>query len=243
MDVALESDVVVHAALEHSPRGAELDGDLLDRLLPALSRARARPRPSSTRPGSGCIGPAPDPADESVPVAPTPHAAWRAAARADACSRRRRSACARSVVRPGIVYGGKRGIVSDLLKDALERARAGHRARQEPLAVRLRPRPRGALRTHRRDARSLGRLPRQRRGRRAGQRHRRGHRRPRFTQARYPARAARRRRGPSWDPTPTPWRSISVSASPRARAIGWAPTLRSVSGNVARLLEEYRNAR
>jgi nucleoside-diphosphate-sugar epimerase len=30
--------------------------------------------------------------------------------------------------------------------------------------------------------------------------------------------------------------------SPRARMIGWTPTLRSVSGNVARLLEEYRNA-
>jgi hypothetical protein len=31
--------------------------------------------------------------------------------------------------------------------------------------------------------------------------------------------------------------------SPRARALGWTPTLRSVSGNVARLLEEYRGAR
>ena len=31
--------------------------------------------------------------------------------------------------------------------------------------------------------------------------------------------------------------------SPRARALGWAPTLRSVGGNVARLFEEYRNAR
>jgi hypothetical protein len=28
--------------------------------------------------------------------------------------------------------------------------------------------------------------------------------------------------------------------SPRARAIGWIPTLRSVSGNVVRLLEEFR---
>ena len=29
--------------------------------------------------------------------------------------------------------------------------------------------------------------------------------------------------------------------SPRARALGWTPTLRSVSGNVARLFEEFRN--
>jgi hypothetical protein len=31
--------------------------------------------------------------------------------------------------------------------------------------------------------------------------------------------------------------------SPRARALGWTPALRSVSGNVARLFEEFRNAR
>ncbi|MGE3189742.1 MAG: hypothetical protein AB7N90_08675, partial [Vicinamibacterales bacterium] len=34
-----------------------------------------------------------------------------------------------------------------------------------------------------------------------------------------------------------------VVRSPRARALGWAPTLRSVSGNVARLFEEFRNSR
>ena len=30
--------------------------------------------------------------------------------------------------------------------------------------------------------------------------------------------------------------------SPRARALGWAPSLHSVSGSVARLLEEFRSA-
>jgi len=34
-----------------------------------------------------------------------------------------------------------------------------------------------------------------------------------------------------------------IVRSPRARALGWAPTLHSVSGSVARLLEEYRTAR
>jgi nucleoside-diphosphate-sugar epimerase len=34
-----------------------------------------------------------------------------------------------------------------------------------------------------------------------------------------------------------------VVRSPRARAIGWAPTLHSVGGNAARLLEEWRAAR
>jgi hypothetical protein len=31
-----------------------------------------------------------------------------------------------------------------------------------------------------------------------------------------------------------------VIRSPRARALGWTPSLRSVSGNAARLLEEWR---
>jgi nucleoside-diphosphate-sugar epimerase len=34
-----------------------------------------------------------------------------------------------------------------------------------------------------------------------------------------------------------------IVRSPRARALGWAPTLHSVAGNVARLLEEFRSAR
>jgi len=33
-----------------------------------------------------------------------------------------------------------------------------------------------------------------------------------------------------------------VVRSPRARALGWAPTLHSVAGNAARLLEEWRSA-
>jgi hypothetical protein len=31
--------------------------------------------------------------------------------------------------------------------------------------------------------------------------------------------------------------------SPRARALGWSPSLHSVAGNVARLLEEFRTRR
>ncbi len=34
-----------------------------------------------------------------------------------------------------------------------------------------------------------------------------------------------------------------VVRSPRARAIGWAPSLHSVSGNAARLLDEWRAAK
>ena len=31
--------------------------------------------------------------------------------------------------------------------------------------------------------------------------------------------------------------------SPRARALGWAPTLHSVAGNVARLFEEWKRGK
>ena len=34
-----------------------------------------------------------------------------------------------------------------------------------------------------------------------------------------------------------------IVRSPRARGLGWSPTLRSVSGNVPRLLEEWRRSR
>ena len=34
-----------------------------------------------------------------------------------------------------------------------------------------------------------------------------------------------------------------VVRSPRARALGWTPTLHSVAGNAARLLEEWRASR
>jgi hypothetical protein len=34
-----------------------------------------------------------------------------------------------------------------------------------------------------------------------------------------------------------------IVRSPRARSLGWAPTLHSVAGNVARLAEEFRRAR
>ncbi len=31
--------------------------------------------------------------------------------------------------------------------------------------------------------------------------------------------------------------------SPRARALGWTPSLRSVAGSIARLFEEYRDSK
>ena len=117
LDAAIESDVVIHTALDHSPRGPQIDRELLDRLLPALSDTGSAKTFVYTS-GIFVIGPAPDPVDETVPLVPTPLAAWRAPLEQrvlEATTLSLRTA----VVRPGIVYGGARGIVSDLLRDAL----------------------------------------------------------------------------------------------------------------------------
>ena len=240
MDIALESDVVVHAALEHSPRGAQLDGDLLDRLLPALSDTGSAKTFIYTS-GIWLIGPAPDPADESVPVAPTPHAAWRAPLERrvlEATTLSLRTA----VVRPGVVYGGKRGIVSDLLKNALNGLVRviGPGTNHWPcvydrdlgeLYARIAETPEASGIYHVNDegdeqvndiVQAIA-----------------DHVSPRPDIRHVPLEEARAKMGPYADALALDQRL----RCPRARAIGWAPTLRSVSGNVARLLEEYRNAR
>jgi len=240
MDIALESDVVVHAALEHSPRGAQLDGDLLDRLLPALSDTGSAKTFIYTS-GIWLIGPAPDPADESVPVAPTPHAAWRAPLERrvlEATTLSLRTA----VVRPGVVYGGKRGIVSDLLKNALNGLVRviGPGTNHWPcvydrdlgeLYARIAERPEASGVYHVNDegdeqvndiVEAIA-----------------DHVSPRPDIRHVPLEEARAKMGPYADALALDQRL----RCPRARAIGWTPTLRSVSGNVARLLEEYRNAR
>ena len=240
MDIALESDVVVHAALEHSPRGAQLDGDLLDRLLPALSDTGSAKTFIYTS-GIWLIGPAPDPADESVPDAPTPHAAWRAPLERrvlEATTLSLRTA----VVRPGVVYGGKRGIVSDLLKNALNGLVRviGPGTNHWPcvydrdlgeLYARIAERPEASGVYHVNDegdeqvndiVEAIA-----------------DHVSPRPDIRHVPLEEARAKMGPYADALALDQRL----RCPRARAIGWTPTLRSVSGNVARLLEEYRNAR
>ncbi len=117
MDAALAADVVVHAALDHSPRAPQLDREFLDHVLPALSDTGSAKAFIYTS-GVWVLGPAPEPVDETATLAPADISAWRAPLErqvVDAMSMSLRTA----VVRPGIVYGGGRGIIGDLLKDAL----------------------------------------------------------------------------------------------------------------------------
>jgi nucleoside-diphosphate-sugar epimerase len=240
MDAVLDSEVVIHTALEHSPRGPQLDRDILDRLLPALSDTGSA-RTFIYTSGNFVIGPAPEPTDESVTPAPVQLSAWRAPHEQrvlEAMTLSLRTA----VVRPGIVYGGWRGIVADLLKDALNGLVRviGPGTNHWPcvydrdlgeLYARIVEAPEASGVYHVNDegdeqVNTIVEAIAE-------------HVSPRPDIRHVPIEEARTKMGTYADALALDQRL----RSPRARAIGWAPTLRSVSGNVARLLEEYRNGK
>jgi nucleoside-diphosphate-sugar epimerase len=147
-----------------------------------------------------------------------------------------------AVIRPGIVYGGARGIIADLLKDAangLVRV-IGDGRNHWPcvydrdladLYVRVATRPDGSGIFHANDeadervdeiVESIARhtkMP-------PDVRH-------------VPLAEARLKMGAYADALALD----QIVGSPRARALGWTPALHSVGRNAARLLEEFRAAR
>jgi nucleoside-diphosphate-sugar epimerase len=146
------------------------------------------------------------------------------------------------VIRPGIVYGGARGIIADLLKDAangLVRV-VGDGRNHWPcvydrdladLYLRLATHPTASGVFHANDEAdervddivdSISR-----------------HTRMRPDVRHVPLEEAHTKMGPYADALALD----QVVRSPRARQIGWTPTLHSVAGNVARLLEEFRTAK
>jgi len=240
LEAALEADVVVHAAFESSPRGVQLNRDVLGQLLPLLGDTGSAKTFVFTS-GIWALGPAPEPADETAPLAPVEHVSWRPSHEAmvlEATTMSLRTI----VVRPGIVYGGSRGIISDLLKDALNGLVRviGPGTNHWPciydrdlgeLYARLFENPSASGVYHANDEADervidiveaiAGHL-----SQRPDVRH-------------VPIEEARSKMGAYAD-------ALALDQkvrSPRARALGWTPTLRSVSGNVARLFEEFRNAR
>jgi nucleoside-diphosphate-sugar epimerase len=109
------ADGVIHAAFDASARGPEVETAALDALLsPAAGRAR---RFFIYTSGVWVLGSTTAPAAENASLNPSPHVSWRPAHEQrvlEAQSRTLRTV----VVRPGIVYGGARGIVADLFRDA-----------------------------------------------------------------------------------------------------------------------------
>jgi nucleoside-diphosphate-sugar epimerase len=237
-----DADAVVHAAFEYSPRGVAKEREALELMLGSLAGgAASKPRTFVYTSGIWVLGRTFLPADEATMLQPIEFSAWRVAHEQlvlDAHTDGLRTI----VVRPGIVYGSGRGIVSDVLRDALNGlvrvVGDGHNhwaciydRDLADLYVRLVQSPDASGVFHATDeadesvndiaeaiANHLSQRPDIRN---------------------MPLEEARTKLGPYADALALD----QVVRSPRARALGWAPTLRSVSGNVARLFEEYRNSR
>jgi nucleoside-diphosphate-sugar epimerase len=241
-------DGYIHAGFDsRSGRGPAIERAVLETILACARRPRTA---GSTVParrfviytsGVWVLGRTPEPASEDSPINPIEVASWRPGHEQlvlDAMNSDLRTV----VVRPGYVYGGGIGYVADIFKAAcngLVRV-IGDGNNHWPLIydrdladlyARLAAREDAAGIYHANDE---------------------GDERvndlvdaikphvPVKPDVRYvPIDEARNKMGPYADA----FALDQVVRSPRARALGWTPTLHSVRGNAARLLEEWRGAR
>jgi nucleoside-diphosphate-sugar epimerase len=233
---AASAEAWIHAAADHSPRGPEIDKLTVDMLLTAAKSAGGGLFIYTS--GVWVLGDTPEPADEKAPVKPVAYSAWRAP-HEKAVLKAGTGSLRTVVVRPGIVYGGGRGIVGDLLKDAnngLVRV-VGSGENHWPLIydrdlgdlyARLVASPDASGIYHANDegderVNDIVEAIRESAHVRPSLRH-------------VPLAEARKKMGIYAD-------ALALDQkvrSPRARALGWTPSLRSVAGNVSRLFEEYR---
>jgi len=239
--VAATHDALVHTAFESSPKGPQQDRAALEALLAAAGRYHEQQRALIYTSGVWVIGPAHAPADETHQVRPLALAEWRVPHEKlvlDAAGPGLRTV----VIRPGVVYGGGRGIIGDLFRDGangLIRVVGDGRNRWATiydrdladLYVRILASPDASGLFHATDdgddrvidmVEAIGRNQKIA----ADVRH-------------VPLEEARAKMGPYADALAVD----QVVRSPRARALGWLPTLGSVSRNVPRLIEEWRTAR
>jgi nucleoside-diphosphate-sugar epimerase len=240
-------DGYVHAAFDSAAgRGPAIERAALEAIVAAAKRPRTAGSSSPPRrfviytSGVWVLGRAPEPVAEDAPINPIELASFRPdheqlVLRADGNLRA-------VVVRPGVVYGGRGGMIGDILKAAsnglvrvvgdgnnrwpliYDRDLADLYARlvasDEASGV-YHANDEGDERVNEIVAAIGGYLPA-----RPDVRH-------------VPIDEARAKMGPFAEALALD----QVVRSPRARALGWAPTLHSVAGNAARLLEEWRAER
>jgi nucleoside-diphosphate-sugar epimerase len=238
-----QADAVVHTAFDSSPRGVQVDKLALETMLTAQRDAMAvdgKARAFIYTSGVWVLGRTTKAAEEDSPLDPPPHVAWRPE-HEDMVLSAASSALRPVVIRPGIVYGGGRGIVSDLIKDALNGIVrvVGPGKNRWPcvydhdladLYVRILEAPLAAGIFHANDEADervsdiveafAGQVPQK----------------PDIRNM--PMAEARKKFGTYAD-------ALALDQkvrSPKARALGWAPSLPGVANSVARLVEEYRNA-
>ena len=237
-DAAATADGTVHAASEDGLKKRDADAlavETLTTLPPKDGRFLVYTS------GIWVLGSAPSPIDETAPVNPIEIVTWRPAHEQrvlDASTTGVRAV----VIRPGVVYGGSRGIVGDIVKDAansLVRV-VGSGENHWPLIY---ERDLGELYArvvatrgasgifHATDdgAETVNELVK------AICEHA-----PTEPSIRHvPLAEARKKMGPYADALALD----QIVRSPRARALGWAPTLTSVAGNAARLFEEWKSGK
>jgi nucleoside-diphosphate-sugar epimerase len=241
-------DGYVHAAYDSAAgRGAVVERAALETMIAAAKCPRTA---GSSAPaarfviytsGVWILGPTPEPADEYTPINPVEHVGWRPEIE-DLVLGARTDRLRTIVVRPGIVYGRGEGLVGDIFKaatDGLVRI-VGDGNNRWPLVydrdvadlyARLAAHPTATGVFHANDEGDervndiidaigphLSMHP--------DVRH-------------VPIEEARHKIGAKADALALD----QLVRSPRARELGWAPTLHSVAGNAARLLEEWRAAR
>ncbi len=243
-DAALPQDGIIHAGFENSARGPAVDRTSVETLLAALQTPRREPGRSPRfliyTSGVWVLGPRPAPAAEDAPLNPIALVGWRPAherlALAAAADGLRTI-----VIRPGIVYGGGRGIVGDVIRDASNgivriigtgenRWPAVYDRDLADLYVRLAARPDAAGVFHacdETDERVNDIVVAIAAQMRVGPEVR-----------RMPLEEARAKMGSYADALALD----QLVRCPRAHSVGWAPTIHGISRNAARLLEEWRNA-
>jgi nucleoside-diphosphate-sugar epimerase len=232
------ADGVIHTAIEYSARCAQLDATAIETLLTPTDRTD---RFFIYTSGVWILGSTASPADESAPVNPAEISAWRAP-HEQRVIEAGGGGLRTMVVRPGIVYGGSRGIVADLFKDAansLIRV-VGAGDNHWPLIydrdlgdlyLRLAVNAQATGIYHANDEGDervndlVAAIA--------------GHVNTRSSIRHVPIAEARKKMGPYADALALD----QIVRSPRARALGWHPSLHSVAGNAPRLFEEWRRGR
>lgn len=240
-------DGYIHTAFDDSGAGVPLDRTTIDALLAAARRPRtsgaltAAPRFFIYTSGTWVVGRSSEPADESAVLNPIALAEWRVEHEAmvlAANAPQLRTA----VVRPSVVYGGDKGLIGDLFKmatnglvrvvgDGNNHWPAVYDRDLADLYVRIAGNDGASGVFHANDegdesvndivAAISPYLPHK-------------------PDVRYvPIEEARSKMGPLADAMALD----QIVRSTRSRAIGWNPSLHSVAGNAARLLEEWRAAR
>ena len=237
-DAAAAADGVVLTAFEESPRGVKIDESTIDTVLAGPVKPGRFIIYTS---GIWVLGPALNPVDENAPVNPIELAAWRPAHEARVLNAA--TAGWRTVViRPGIVYGSGRGIVGDVLNDAANSLIRiiGPGDNHWPLVydrdladlyLRTATNPEAEGIYHANDEGDetvndiVAAISE--------------HAKTTPSVRRVPLAEAKQKMGPYAEALALD----QVVRSPRARAIGWTPSLRSVAGNAARLFEEWRRTK